>query len=148
VHGSTLPGDWLRAATNPGPDGSVYGVTEDPEVFFAMRPDGSIESLGDALGYTASVALSPDGSRFFYMPGAHGNSEEWGSPLIAVDTATGEETVVAELNPLVEEALGFTVGGTYNVVVSPDGGTVYLGVNVAEDDSGFGEVALLVLELP
>ena len=148
VHGSTLPGDWLRAATNPGPDGSVYGVTEDPAVLFAMRPDGSVESLGDALGYTASVALDPDGSRFFYMPGAHGNSADWGSPLIAVDTATGDEKVLTELNELVEGALGYKVGGTYGITVSPDGDTVYMGVNVSEDDSGFGEVALLVLGLP
>lgn len=147
VHGSTLPGDWLRAATNPGPDGSVYGVTEDPAVLFAMRPDGSIESLADALGYTASVALDPDGSRFFYMPGAHGNSADWGSPLVAVDTATGEETVVAELNDLVRDSLGYTVGGTYGITVSPDGDAVYMGVNVSEDDSGFGEVLLLVLDL-
>jgi hypothetical protein len=126
----------------------VYGVTEDSPVLFAMRPDGSVESFGDALGYTASVALAPDGSRFFYMPGAHGNSTDWGSPLVAVDTATGEETVVAELNELVEEALGYRVGGTYGITVSPDGDTVYMGVNVSQDDSGFGEVALLVLDLP
>ena len=82
------------------------------------------------------------------MPGAHGNSADWGAALMAVDTTTGEEKVVAELNPLVEEALGYTVGGTYNVAVSSDGDTLYLGVNVSEDDSGFGEVALPVLDLP
>lgn len=150
THESRLPGDWLRAATLPAPDGSVYGVTRDPDRFFVMRPDGSIDELGDALGYTTSMALSPDGSTFYYMPGAHGNSADWNSPLVAVDTSTGDQTIVAELYDIVEENLGYRVGGTYNVAISPDGGTVFMGVNVGElgTDESFGEVVLLVLELP
>lgn len=150
VHEERLPGDWLRAATDPGPDGTIYGVTREPDTFFAMSSDGSINALGDALGYTASMALSPDGSTFYYMPGAHGNSADWGSPLVAVDTSSGEETVVAELHDIVEESLGYRVGGTYNVAVSRDGTTVFMGVNVgaSDDDDGFGEVVLLVIELP
>ncbi len=150
THYATMPGDWLRAVTEPAPDGSVYGVTRDPDTFFVMNPDGSIDSLEDALGYTASMALSPDGSTFYYMPGAHGDSPDWDSPLVAVDTSTGEETIVAELFDVVEESLGYRVGGTYNIAVSPDGATVYMGVNVGEagTDESFGEVVLLVLELP
>jgi hypothetical protein len=151
THEATIPGEVLRAATEPGPDGSVYGVTDEPDTFFAMRPDGSIEELGDALEYTASMALAPDGSAFYYMPGAHGDAPEWGSPLISVDTATGEQTVIVELNEAIQEEFGHTVGGTYNVVVSPDGDTIYLGVNggeVGSEDEAFGEVFLIVLDLP
>lgn len=150
AHPDRIPGETLRAVTAPGPDGSVFGVTEDPDVLFAMRPDGSFEELGEALDYTASVALAPDGSRFYYMPGAHGDAPDWGSPLISVDTTSGEQTVVAEVNSLVEEGLGYTVGGTYNIAVSADGGTVFMGVNVGPegDDETFGEVVLLVLDLP
>lgn len=150
VHDARLPGDWLRAVTLPASDGSVYGVTREPERFFVMNPDGSIDDMGEALGYTASMALSPDGSTFYYMPGAHGNSGEWGSPLMAVDTATGEQRPVIELNQLVESEMGYNVGGTYNVAVSPDGSTVLMGVNVGEagTDESFGEVILLVIELP
>src|SRR5690606_38388408 len=111
THSATIPGEYLRAATLPGPDGSVYGVTDEPDTFFAMRPDGSIEELGAALEYTASMALSPDGSVFYHMPGAHGDAPEWGSPLISVDTDTGEQTVVVELNDVIQEAFGHTVGG-------------------------------------
>lgn len=148
LHDSEIPGEWLRAVTVPGPDGSVYGVTEDEGDVFAMRPDGSINPMGTLEGYTASLALSPDGSRFYYMPGAHGNSADWGSPLMAFDTSTGESTVILELQDMVREELGLMVGGTYNVVTAPDGQTIYMGVNASEDDSGFGEVILLVIELP
>jgi hypothetical protein len=145
-----LPGEWLRAVTRPGPDGSVYGVTREPDTFFAMTPDGGVEDLGRAVDYTASLALAPDGSAFFYMPSAHGKSAEWDSPLISVDTATGEQTTVVELNPIVESALGYTVGGTYDVAISQDGSTIYMGVNanVKGGDGTFGEVILLVIELP
>ncbi len=150
THDARLPGESLRSVTQPGPDGSVYGVTVAPNEFFVMRPDGSIESLGTALEYTASMALAPDGSRFYYMPGAHGNAAEWGSPLIGVDTATGEQTIIVELNEAIVEHFGYTVGGTYNVAVSPDGETIYLGVNGGEASSedAFGEVFLIVIELP
>jgi sugar lactone lactonase YvrE len=148
THHATLPGDWLRAVTEPAPSGHVYGVTRDPDTFFAMDPLGGISGLGDALGYTASMALSPDGSSFFYMPGAHGNSAEWDSPLISVDTVTGEQTVIVELEDLVMSELGYAVGGTYNVAVSPDGERVFMGVNAGIDGESFGEVILLVIDLP
>jgi hypothetical protein len=150
THEYLLPGDWLRAVTRPAPDGSVYGVSREPDTFFVMHPDGSIDELGDAVEYTASMALSPDGTTFYYMPGAHGDSAEWGSPLIGVDTSTGEQSTVVELNALVEEELGYTVGGTYDVAVSPDGSTVFMGANVGEagSEETFGEVVLLVIELP
>ena len=87
-----LPGGgYLRATTRPAPDGTVYGVTEAPDRFFALGSDGHVRALGDARGYTASVALDPDGSRFFYVPGAHGDAFEQGTPVVEVDTATGEQ---------------------------------------------------------
>jgi hypothetical protein len=45
-----LPGGLLRASTRPAPDGTVYGVTEKPEHFFALRPDGTVDDLGAAGG--------------------------------------------------------------------------------------------------
>ena len=150
THPATLPGNWLRAVTKVADDGSVYGVTREPDVFFALRPNGEIVDLGAAEGYTTSLALTPDGEHFFYMPGAHGNAWKLGGALTRVNTSTGRQEVVVKLNPLVEEGLGLTVGGTYNVAVSPDGKTVYVGANASPlgDDSGFGEVVLLVIHLP
>lgn len=144
-----MPGEWLRASTYPAPDGRIFGVTREPDRFFVMDSSGEIDDLGEADGYTTSMALAPDGSHFYYMPHAHGGAWREGAPLIRVDGDTGRQEVVVRLDPIVKDNLGYTVGGTYNMAVSPDGSTVYIGVNASRgDDSGFGEVILLVVHLP
>jgi hypothetical protein len=145
-----LPGEWLRAASPPAPDGTVYGVTREPDTLFALRPTGEIDDLGPVRGYVASIALSPDGTRLFYVPDAHGRSWEEGTPLIAVDTGSGEESVVVELNDLAEERLDLRLGGSYSVVMDPGGERVYIGLNAGAPETGstFGQVVLAVVDLP
>lgn len=149
-HSSSMPGEWLRASTTPAPDGTIFGVTDDEAAFFVMHPSGDIESLGTARGYTTTLAVHPDGTRFFYVPDAHGSAWEEGAPLISVDGVTGEETVVVELNAMVEENLGLRLGGTYGLAVDPSGQTVYMGMNAGPlgEEDGFGEIVLLVIHLP
>ena len=149
-HPHQMPGPWLRASTAPAPDGRVFGVTREPDVFFVLNTDGTMESLGTAPEYTATMALHPDGDRFFFMPDAHGDAWAFGGALTSVDTNTGEQTVIAELNPLSEEGLGLRLGGTFGIAVSPAGDKVYIGANAGPlgADDGFGEVVLLVVNLP
>jgi hypothetical protein len=146
-----IPGDFLRAATPPGPDGIVYGVSRDPEVFFALDPAGSVRTLSPARAYTTSLALSPDGARIYSVPDAHGGAWRAGAPLVAVDTDTGEQQVIVELADLVQAGLDLRLGGTYNVAVDRSGKTIYIGMNagpVDEPEEGFGEVVLLIVTLP
>ncbi len=145
-----LPGEMLRWATPPDAFGTVYGVTRDPGIFFTLGPNGAVAELAPTRGYTTSIALAPDGRRFFYVPGAHGSAWEQGTPLIAVDVATGEHEVVVELNPLLEDAFGLRGGGTYNVVVDPSGERVYVGINAGDVSTRaeFGEVVLVIVTLP
>lgn len=149
THPGTMPADWLRASTYPSADGWVYAVTDEPAIFFSLSPTGEISEMGSARGYTTSLALDPDGSRFFYVPDAHGGAWTTGAPLVSVDTATGEETVLAELNPLVESTLGVRLGGTYDITVSSSGDTLFIGMNVGAlgSEDGFGDVALLIVDL-
>jgi hypothetical protein len=145
-----LPGEWMRAATGIAPDGTVYGVTQDPDAMFAMAPDGEITDLGELESYVAALEVSPDGSTLYYVPGAHGDGWESGTPLIAVDTTTGERTELVRLNDLIEEGLGVRAGGTYDVVVDPSGERIYIGLNagpIDDDEAAFGEVVLAVVEL-
>jgi hypothetical protein len=145
-----LPGEFLRAATAPARDGTLYLVTQDPDRLLALDPDGGLHDLGELAGYTASVALSADGERLWYVPDAHGGSAEQGTPVIEVDTATGEQRVLVELAPLARDRLDLTLGGTYNVALSADGSQLYLGMNAAPPDADdtYGEVVLVVVDLP
>lgn len=144
-----LPGDFLRAATPPAPDGTVYLVTQEPNTLFALAPDGALRELGEAAGYTASLAMAPDGSRLWYLPYAHGDAAERGTPVIEVDTATGEQRTLVELDPLARDALDLSLGGTYNAAVDASGSTLYLGMNAAPPgaDEAFGAVVLVVVDL-
>jgi hypothetical protein len=150
VLSATLPGEWLRASTTPGPDGTIYGVTRQPDMLFALEPSGETRTLGPARGYVASMALHPDGERFFYIPEAHGDTWKQGAPLISVDTQTGEEQVIVELNAMAEATLGLRLGGTYNVVVDREGERIFIGFNAGlpGEDNPFGAVVLVVVHLP
>ncbi len=149
-----LPGAWMRTSSPRAPDGTAYGITVEPDALFRVAPDGAVSEMGPVEGYTASLALSPDGRTLYYVPGAHGDAYEAGAPLIAVDTATGEHRTVVEMQDMVASALDLRFGGTYDVVVDPGGKRVYIGANAGpanpagEDDDTFGTIVLIVVDLP
>jgi len=144
-----LPGVYLRAATRPAPDGTVYGITAQPDVLFKITTDGQLHTMGPVRGYTASVAMSPDGSKLYYVPDAHGTSFEQGAPVIEVDTATGTEREVVRLDDLTEAKLQLKLGGSYDVVLDPSGNSLYIGLNAGDPAAkeGFGSVVLAIVKL-
>jgi hypothetical protein len=149
-----LPGAWMRSSSPRAPDGTAYGITVEPDELFRVAPDGTVTEMGPVEGYTASLALSPDGATLYYVPGAHGDAYEAGAPLIAVDTATGEHRTVVEMQDMVESALDLRFGGSYNVVVDPSGERLYIGANAGpagpagDDVDTFGTIVLVVVDLP
>jgi hypothetical protein len=151
THQHLLPGAWLRASTEPSPDGRLFGVTREPDRLFEMAPSGEFLDLGPSGGYVASLALDAERERLYYVPHAHGGAWEEGTPVIAVDTATGDRETLVELEEAAEEHLGLRLGGTYNTVYDASSRRLYIGMNagpVREEGESFGEVVLLVIELP
>jgi hypothetical protein len=142
----TMPGYWLRSITRPAPDGTVYGVSDDESFLFSISPDGTLEEMGEPGGTTTSLAMTPDGTRVFWMPEAHGGAWEVGANVMSMDTATGEITEIVSLLEPFEENLDLLPGGTYSIVY--DQGRLIIGVNASDldDDSGFGTVVLVVVE--
>ncbi len=95
------------------------------------------------------MAAEPDGSRFYYVPGAHGRVPELGTPVIAVDPTTGEQTTVAGLDDLVVSALDLHTSGSYSVVLDDDRRRLFVTLNAGPDsDDRWGEVVLAVVHLP
>ena len=67
---------------------------------------------------------------------------------MAVDTASGEQRTMIELNPLTEQAFGLTAGGTYDVAVDPQSGRIFIGLNAAPpgEREAFGQVVAVLVE--
>ena len=142
-------GGVLRASTAPARDGTVYFATEKPDRFFAFRVDGTIERIADAAGYTTSMAVEPDGSAFYSVPGAHGTQASLGTPLVAVDPATGQSRTIVRLADLVRRELGLETAGSYDVALDAANRRVFVGLNVGQTaDDSWGDVVLAVIELP
>jgi len=138
----------LRASTTADSDGVVYGVTDEPYQIFSIDADGTVNDLGNAPDYTASVALTPDESAMLYVPGAHGDSGEYNTPLIAVDTETGDQRTVVELQDLVRDELGLVLGGTYSLLVDAERELAYVTFNAgATSEDPWGEAVLVVVGL-
>lgn len=147
--GPRLPGAVLRAATPPGPDGSAVIATNDPPVFATVSP-GEVDPLGDADGYTTSLAMTPDGGTVYSIPHAHGGAWEEGTPIRVLDVATGRLSTLVELQPLIGRPRGLRLGGTYSIALDPQRNRLFVGINAgeAEDDQSFGTVVLVVVDLP
>ncbi len=148
-HDERLPGGgWLRAASFPTDDGTVFGVTRGPEELFAIDPEGSIRALGEAQGYTTSMAAEPDASRFYYVPGAHGGQPELKAPVVAVDGETGEQTTLVRLADHVTDSLGLHVSGSYSVTLDDGADRLFVMLNAGPSpDDPWGEVVLAVVDL-
>lgn len=145
-----LPGGFLRGAASPRADGSVIAVTEGGREFFRIDSDGDLVRLGEARGYTTSLAHDPDRDVVYYVPGAHGDAWEDGAAVWELDPDSGEQRVVVRLNEAAERELGLRLGGSYNVVFDPARRRLYVGMNAAPptNDSTFGQVVLLSISLP
>lgn len=147
--GVDVPGEgpeFLRAATPLTPDGRFFGVNQYGYELFAVDGAGSLEVIGDAREYTASLAMTPDGDRLFWMPGAHGDAWQLDGSILELDTATGDTREVISLVEPFEDAFGLLPGGTYSINYHE--GSLIVGVNASplDDDSGFGTVVLVVIE--
>jgi len=147
----------LRSSTVPARSGIVYGMTH-AGMMFAFDPKAeTIRDLGPNFGtgdYTAVVLLSPDEKYLYYAPGSHGSDVRHGAALVQFEIATGRRKVLAFLLPPIRERLKYTLGGTFNLKITADGGTLIGTFNgapydpAARKEVAFGQPALLVIEIP
>lgn len=147
----------LRASTRAGKDGRLYGFTM-PGILFAFDPKTeTVEDLGPNFGhgeYTAVVELSPDERFLYYAPGSHGSAVRIGCPVVQYELATRRHKVLAYLNAPLRERFSYHVGGSYNLKITPDGGTLFVTFNGAPLVTGarkteaFGQPALVALQIP
>jgi hypothetical protein len=150
----------LRAATQETPDGYVYTVSGrgDGELWRFHTGTEQAESLGPAaIGtqtYITSLDVDATGRYVYYIPGAHGGSQQDGTPIVQFDTRTRQKKVLAFLHPYYQKHYGYTPIGTYGVALSDDGSTLFVtwnGNRSGPDRRGrfdFDTCALTAIHIP
>ncbi len=153
----------MRAQTRRrGPDGLFWGVSTDGELFSFDPVKEEVADKGvnwpGKEKYTTSMARSPKGRYVYYLPGAHGLSWKDGAAVMQYDTQTGVKKVLAFLHPYFYDKYGYTIGGTFSIVLDTEGARLFVLMNggfvdLAEQaktpDSGvFGHCSALLIQIP
>ena len=147
----------LRAATQETPQGIVYTVSsgqgkEDALMWAFHTRTERIEELGPiAVGsqaYVASLDADPSGRYVYYIPGAHGGSEQDHAPVVQFDVTTRRRKVIAFLHPFYRDKVGCTLKGTYSTAVDPAGDKLYITWNASRIDKVWDCCALTVIHIP
>lgn len=147
----------LRAATDETPQGIIYTVSqggrgEDSLLYaFDVETEKAVELGAAAVGtqqYITSIDADPTGRYLYYVPGAHGGSEQDGCPVIQYDTKTNRKKVLAFLHPYCQERFGFTLKGTFGSAVDPAGDKLYITWNSSRGGKVWDSCILTVIHVP
>lgn len=155
---TAIPGEFsLRAVTNETADGKIfccsYGSRErGTEMFEFDVKTERVMSLGPAAvgvnQYVAALAVDPRGRYVYYVPGAHGGSEQDGSAVVQFDTQRRQRKVIASLHPYFAEHHGCTLKGTYSVALDEQGEHLFVTWNVSREGKVWDSCALTVIQIP
>ncbi len=153
----------MRAHTaHVGPDGLFWGVSRDGELFTFDPVKEEVVDRGlnwpGKERYTCSMVRSPKGRYIYYLPGAHGMSFAEGAPVVQYDTLSGRKKVIAFLHPYYYEKYGYTMGGTFSIVLDDTGAKLFVLMNGAfvdleeqiklENPDVFGHPSILLIHIP
>jgi len=160
VGGAPVPIDavlGVRAATEETPQGKIYTASTGQGKAEAMlwafdTKTEKVEALGNgAVGsqaYIASMDVDPTGRYIYYVPGAHGGSEQDGSAVVQFDTQTKRKKVIAFLKQPFEKKYGVTLKGTYSTALDAKGETLFITWNASRQTTPWDCNALTVVHIP
>jgi sugar lactone lactonase YvrE len=151
----------MRSATEESKQGHIYGTTQSTNQLFRYTPaKDELKMLGPTWAkgeYTTVTMLSPDERFVYYLPGSHGGAFRTATPVVQYEIASGKRKVLAFLQPVLEEQIGYVPAGTYGAKLSADGGTLYVNFNGHAADrlrpekmkpNGFGLCGFAAIHIP
>jgi hypothetical protein len=147
------PAEAEGASTLETPQGIIYTVNPSNAKLWAFdTKTETLRELGpaclDKVRRIASLDADPGGRYLYYTPGAHGGSEEDGTPIVQFDVQTRQRKVIAFLNPLIERKYGCTLRGTYSMAIDATGEKLYVTWNVSRKTKVWDSCALTVVHIP
>jgi hypothetical protein len=148
----------LRTASEETRSGKVYTADRDNLWEFDTKSE-KVKELGPlavaSKDYITSIDLDRKTERYlYYVPGAHGGSENDGSPLVQYDLKTKTRKVIVFLHPYYHKKYDYVPGGCYGVAVSPAGDKVYItwngarGVTESTKKVRWNTCAFMVVHIP
>jgi hypothetical protein len=148
----------LRSATQETKDGMVYTCSKGsaktaPTTLFSFntKTEEAKEIGPAAVGtqqYTTSIDVDPTGRYLYYVPGAHGHSENDGSAVVQYDVKTKTRKVIAFLSPYFQDKIGAIPTGTFSTAIDPAGDKLYITWNVKRGTAAWDCCALTVIHIP
>ncbi len=147
----------LRSATQESKNGMVYTVSKGGKAGRAMlfsfntKTEEAKEIGPAAVGtqdYITSIDADPAGRYVYYVPGAHGHSENDGSAVVQFDTKTKTRKVIAFLSPYFKDKFGAIPTGTFSTALDPAGDKLYITWNVKRGAAAWDCCALTVIHIP
>lgn len=148
--GLEMPGTRIRRTAGPDAAGRLYATMVDSRVLWRFDPEAETATVLMDIGADCpGLAMDHAGGYLYLVPGGK-DAARWGTPLIQFDLETGARKVIAFLGEPVWRQHGFHLGGTYNVMCSPDGATVYIGFNglAGSRERNFGDQAFVAVRIP
>jgi hypothetical protein len=153
-----MPPVGIRAATEETRQGYVYTVSSGQgagavaalAAFDVQRE--TVRALGPAAvasqQYIAALAADPTGRYVYYVPGAHGGSDQDGSPVVQFDVRAQQAKVLAFLHPVCQRRLGIIPRGSYGLACDPTGQRLYITWNVSRGGRAWDVCGVSVLDIP
>jgi hypothetical protein len=154
--GVRVPGNGvLRAASRVNAQGVAYGISQDGVIFSFDTRSERVKEIATATfagpGYTAVCKLDSTGRYLYYVPGAHGGSAKYDTPVFQLDTRTGKRKVLAFLNGYFRRQLSYNLGGTFGLALSDDGSQLFMSWNgrpLGGKNDDFGQCAVMIMHIP
>jgi hypothetical protein len=148
----------IRAATREMRGGIVYTVSQgqgegnESTIFAFDTKTETIDKLGPAAvgtnQYVAAISADPTGRYLYYVPGAHGDSDRDGSPVVQYDTAARSRKIIAFLHPFYHEKYGLVPKGTYGLACDPSGERLAITWNVSRGSRAWDVCGLTTIHIP
>ncbi|MBI2806971.1 MAG: hypothetical protein HYX68_18475 [Planctomycetes bacterium] len=147
----------VRSATQETKGGMVYTVSKGAKggkatLFSFNTKTEEAKEIGPAsVGtqeYITSIDADAAGRYLYYVPGAHGRSENDGSAVVQFDTKTKSRKVIAFLSPYFQNKIGAIPTGTFSTALDPAGDKLYITWNVKRGSRAWDCCALTVIHIP
>ena len=147
----------MRAHTPVKDQNGVYWCFDEFGYLFTFNPfEETIEPIGINWGekgkYTPNLVMSPKGRFLYYVPGAHDNMFQYGTPLVQFDTKTRQKKVLAFFNDFYIDKYGYNPYGVFGIEIDGSGESLFFYTNglfsSKQMGSGYGRPAIFHVHIP